>query len=208
MQHDFILLDRSGSMGTLWTEALSSVNAYVKKLAEDNVDTGVTLATFDEHNGMQFNVIRDRITPTTWRPVSNTDAEPRGCTPLNDATGKIVTLAKAGNYDKVVIIIMTDGYENASKELTVEKAKALLEECRAKGWQVIFLGANFDNAHQAASYGNAAGQTISSTAANLAGTMRGMSAQRVNYSATGATMSFTDEDKKKAASNQGSNQKQ
>lgn len=41
MQHDFILLDRSGSMESLWVEALGSVNAYVTKLAEDKVDTGV-----------------------------------------------------------------------------------------------------------------------------------------------------------------------
>ena len=53
MQHDFILLDRSGSMQALWSEALHSVNAYVKKLAEDQIDTGVTLATFDK-DGEQF----------------------------------------------------------------------------------------------------------------------------------------------------------
>lgn len=199
MQHDFILLDRSGSMGSLWTEALSSVNAYVKKLAEDKVDTGVTLATFDDHNGLQFDVIRDRITPPTWAPVTNADAEPRGMTPLNDATGKIVALAEAGNYYKVAIIIMTDGMENASRELTVAQAKALLEKCRAKNWQVIFLGANFDNAQQAMAYGNMRGQTISSTAANLGQTMAATASMRANYGATGQSMNFTDEDKKKAA---------
>lgn len=64
MQHDFVLLDRSGSMeGPMWTEALNSVNAYVKKLAEDNVDTGVTLALFDGNE--PFLIVRDRITPQT-----------------------------------------------------------------------------------------------------------------------------------------------
>ncbi len=202
MQHDFVLLDRSGSMQSLWSEALSSVNAYVKKLAEDKVDTGVTMATFDDYGGLKFDVIRDRITPPTWKPVSNADAEPRGSTPLNDATGKIVALAKAGNYDKVAIIIMTDGYENASKELTVSQVKALLEDCRAKGWQVIFLGANFDNAQQATSYGNAAGQTISASGANLASTMRSTASKRAAYGATGQSVSFSDEEKKKAAEQQ------
>lgn len=66
-------------------------------------------------------------------------------TPLNDAVGRIVARANAGNYDKVAIIIMTDGGENHSRELTVEGAKKLLDDCRAKGWQVIFLGASYDN---------------------------------------------------------------
>lgn len=198
MQHDFVLLDRSGSMGSQWVEALNSVNAYVKKLADDKVDTGVTLAVFDGQNGLDFKVIRDRIIPSTWHPVTRQDAEPRGMTPLNDATGKIVALAKAGNYDRVAIIIMTDGQENASRELSVAQAKALLDECRAKNWQVIFLGANFDNAAQALSYGNFASATMNSSTRNLTGTMSFLGAQRSRYGATGQAVNFTDEDKAKA----------
>lgn len=193
MQHDFILLDRSGSMGgSLWTEALGAVNGYVKKLAEDGVDTGVTLAVFD---GTSFDVIRDRIIPSTWHPVTNADAEPRGSTPLNDAVGKIVALADKGNYDKVAIIIMTDGHENASRELTVQQAKGLLDKCRAKNWQVIFLGANFDNASQAMSYGNLAAATVSMAPGNMRATMSSLSASRASYGVSGQSMSFTDEEK-------------
>lgn len=199
MQHDFILLDRSGSMQSLWTEALSSVNAYVKKLADDKIDTGVTLAVFDGENGLDFKVIRDRIIPSTWNPVTDTDASPRGMTPLNDATGKIVALANAGNYDKVAIIIMTDGAENASRELTVDQAKKLLDDCRAKNWQVIFLGANFDNAAQAKGYGNFVHSTVNSSARNLTASMTATASLRASYAATGAAMAFTDEQKQKLA---------
>ena len=97
MQHDFILLDRSGSMQVLWSEALNSVNAYVKKLADDKVDTGVTLATFDKDGDQfKFEVVRDRIIPSTWKPVSSEDATPRGMTPLNDAIGRMVAPPKPG----------------------------------------------------------------------------------------------------------------
>lgn len=201
MQHDFILLDRSGSMESLWKEALGSINAYVKKLSDEKVDTGVTLAVFDSQIGnLDFQVIRDRITPATWNPVSDADAIPRGTTPLNDATGRLVALAEAGNYDKVAIIIMTDGHENSSRELSVNQAKALLDKCRAKNWQVIFLGANFDNAHQAASYGNAVHATVEVSAVNLSATMLHTAAMRGAYGATGKTMAFTPEDKRKAKS--------
>lgn len=201
MQHDFILLDRSGSMISLWTEALSSINAYVDKLAEDNVDTGVTLATFDQNIGtLAFEVIRDRIIPRTWRKVSSEDAAPRGGTPLNDAVGKIVGLAKAGNYDKVAIIIMTDGQENASTELTVTQAKLLLDQCRARGWQVIFLGANFDNAQQATSYNTMAAQTVSAAQGNLRASTNMMAQKRYMYaSGESATMDFSEDEKAELA---------
>jgi uncharacterized protein YegL len=198
MQHDFILLDRSGSMQSLWIEALSSVNAYVAKLAEDKVDTGVTLATFDGHNGkLVFEIVRDRIIPSTWAKVTDADAQPRGMTPLNDAVGRIVAIANAGYYDKLAIIIMTDGHENASQELSVKDAKALLDKCRAKNWQVIFLGANFDNATQATSYGNAVAATADLSVKNLSATMRATAESRAAYAVTGAAMRFTTEQKER-----------
>lgn len=199
MQHDFILLDRSGSMMDLWTEALGSINAYVKKLADDKVDTGVTIATFDKDQmrgvNMSFDILRDRITPQTMHPLTDADAKPRGWTPLNDAVGRIVALAEKGNYDKVAIIIMTDGRENCSEELNTAQAKALLDRCRAKNWQVIFLGANFDNAEQAASLGNFVGSTARVAKTKLAESTVAMASMRSSYAATGARMAFTDDQK-------------
>jgi len=185
-------------MASQWDEALGAINTYVKDLADKKVDTGVTLATFDGVNGLRFEIIRDRITPETWQPVSNKDAEPRGMTPLNDATAKIVQLAEAGKYDKLALIIMTDGAENDSKELSVPQAKALLDNCRAKDWQVIFLGANFDNAMQATSYGSAGGQSVNSSTRNLSATMGKMSQKRADYAATGATMDWSSQEKDEA----------
>lgn len=205
MQHDFILLDRTGSMGERpgqWTEALNAINGYVKKLAEDKVDTGVTIVAFDKDGDkFCFDVLRDRITPSTMFPLTTADASPRGLTPLNQATHMIVERAVAGNYEKVVLIIMTDGYENCSApQFTHESVRKMLDGCRAKGWQVIFLGANFDNASQATSYGTAHGQHIHATVANFAGTMRMTAAKRSAFGATGQAMTYTDDEKLKASS--------
>lgn len=204
MQHDFILLDRSQSMTRQWDEALAAVNAYVEKLAEDKVDTGVTLAVFDGVNGAcSFDVIRDRIIPSTWHKVTGKDASPRGNTPLNDATGKMVNLARAGNYDKVAIVIMTDGEENCSKELSVQQARSLLDDCRAKRWQVIFLGANFDNAMQAMSYGTVAAQTVSAAQGNFVRSTVMMANKRAAYgSGMAATMDWSDAEKAELAKKQ------
>ena len=196
MQHDFILLDRSGSMRHNWVEALDAVNGYVARLAADNVDTGVTLATFaGDNRRLIFDVIRDRITPRTWHKVTNKDCEPHGWTPLSDAVGKIVDLAKAGKYDKVAMIIMTDGEENYSTELTVAAARNLLDECRAKNWQVIFLGADFQNAIQAGSYNNDVNATLSASAGTLRAHSMSIAAKRATYGITGQSINFDDDEK-------------
>lgn len=162
------------------------------------MDTGVTLAVFDSNE--PFVVIRDRITPKTWKEVTNADASPRGGTPLNDAVGKLIDLAEKGTpagaqYEKAAIIIMTDGHENASHEYTVEKIKARLDTCRVKNWQVIFLGANFDNAQQAMSYGAMAESTVQSSVRNLSATMSATASKRASYGASGQAMNYSEAEK-------------
>ena len=40
---------------------------------------------------------------------------------------------------------MTDGMENSSREVTYAGAKAALDRAEARGWEVVFLGAEFSN---------------------------------------------------------------
>src|SRR5262245_17446139 len=164
LMHAYILLDRSGSMQGLWVEALSSVNAYAKELANktdgDAVDSHVTLAVFDSQEALQFDVLRKKQPALHWEQVTDKDATPRGMTPLLDAIGRIVALAETDNPDKAVIVVMTDGAENASRELTREGVKAALDRVKKRGWDVVFLGANFDNIADASSVGVGADQQI------------------------------------------------
>ena len=180
-QHDFILLDRSGSMLHNWQETLQAVNAYVKTLGEEGTPTAVTLAVFDGQSGRcNFDVLRNSVPPKDWAPISDSDAKPRGWTPLSDAIGKIVSLANAEPYEKVALIIMTDGEETGST-LTVPQAKRLLQECRDKGWQVIMLGADFDNTEQSRGLGNLAAQSATVSAGNMVGTMMATASLRGIY---------------------------
>ncbi len=147
--HSYILLDRTGSMSSIWEEALGSVNAYAKSVAveeeggPDTLRTHVTLAVFDAQEGLQFDVLRRKVDADSWTPVTNDEASPRGMTPLFDAIGKIVTVAEEDAPDKAVLVIMTDGRENASREFNKKQAKAALDRARARGWEVVFLGAEF-----------------------------------------------------------------
>ncbi|PKP82022.1 MAG: VWA domain-containing protein [Alphaproteobacteria bacterium HGW-Alphaproteobacteria-18] len=176
----YILLDRTGSMSNIWDEALSSVNAYAGSFAADapgaeiagaDIKTAVTVAVFDYQDGMQFDVLRDKVDPKVWKTITNDEASPRGMTPLFDAIGKIITRAEADNPEKAVIVIMTDGLENASKEFTREGAKAALDRAQARGWEVIFLGAEFARFNDADAVGMASSKTMAIGQGRMEGSM-------------------------------------
>ena len=81
--HAYILLDRTGSMSNIWAEALGSVNAYVEALtkpadgAKPSGDDKVTLAVFDHHNGLKFDLLRRGVTAANWNKVTDDEASPR-----------------------------------------------------------------------------------------------------------------------------------
>jgi hypothetical protein len=137
-------------------------------------------------------------TANKWEPVTDKDATPRGMTPLFDALGRIVALAEKASPDKAVIVVMTDGAENHSREITKQGAKAALDRCKGRNWQVVFLGADFDAFGEAAQVGVAAAQTLNMMAGNYQASMKGLAAQTRCYFAAGESMSFSDEDRKKA----------
>lgn len=140
----FILLDRSGSMSGKWLETLSSLNAYVAELQKKEISGDVTVAAFDDHiGGAAFEVVRQSQPITQFKPIFPGEVDPRGGTPLFDAIGKIVRLAQARNNEKTVLLVLTDGEENASKEVSRAHAKDLLDLCKARSWEVIFIGAEF-----------------------------------------------------------------
>jgi hypothetical protein len=174
--HAYILLDRSGSMQSLWVEALSSVNAYAKELANKkdgpSVDSHITFAVFDGQEGLQFDVLRKKQPALHWETVTDREASPRGMTPLLDAMIRIIALADADNPDKAVIVVMTDGQENASREVTRDGVKAALDRVKAKGWEVVFLGANFDNIEDASSVGVGASKQMAMAAGTINASMQ------------------------------------
>ena len=208
-QRDYILLDRSGSMANKWSDALGGVNAYVHGLAGDKAtaEIRVTLALFDAHTAaptfrapagsLCFEVIRRDIAASAWKDVSHADASPRSWTPLFDAIGKLVALANADNPPRAAIIVMTDGQENASFEHSKASAKALLDACRAKNWQVIFLGADFDNAAQATDMGTMSAQTASFDPTRTGAAYNMLRSKRATYAACGQSIRFTADEKAK-----------
>ena len=192
----YILLDRSGSMASLWGEALGSINSYVAKLKKKD---NVFLAAFDN----EYEIVRD-CKAEGWDDVTNADLQPRGMTALYDSCGKVMAKAEEDGAKKTILVVMTDGHENASREHTQTSIKAKVKEFEDKKWEVIFLGANFDSVESVSgSVGVVAGKTMNIAAGNLTRGFDTLSAYTASYAATGASINFTDDDKLKMSSSGG-----
>ena len=87
----------------------------------------VVLGAFDN----EYQIFRD-CKAKDWKNLTNEELQPRGTTALYDSCGKIMTRAEEDNAKKTVLVVMTDGYENASKEHTQASIKAKVKQFEDK----------------------------------------------------------------------------
>jgi len=152
--HLLVIVDRSGSMSGIKNDMIGGLNTF---FAEQAKDEGVTLVDY-----VQFDNAYEVVFTDT--PVADAKAVlvPRGSTALLDAVGKGATdlgrklakLPEARRPGNVIVVVVTDGYENASQEWTAEGVKALIKEQEEKwNWTFTFLGANMDAVAVGRSFG-------------------------------------------------------
>lgn len=152
------ILDKSGSMAGLENDTIGGYNSMLEKQKTVAGQACITTVLFD-HNYM---LLHDRIDIRAVKPITKHEYQAGGNTALIDAIGK--TIQKIGNAqkntaekyraDKVLFVIITDGYENSSREYTSDQVKAMVERQKSKyGWEFIFLGANIDAVETAAQFG-------------------------------------------------------
>jgi len=146
--HNLIILDESGSMGAIYQPALSGVNETLQTIREGQKEHQtqehyVSLITFDtgHYNQIYLNIPAEKtvdITRDQYRPC--------GGTPLYDTMGRAINELR-GNVSKddiILVTVITDGYENASREYSGKAIKALIETMKTEGWIFTYIGANQD----------------------------------------------------------------
>ena len=143
------ILDRSGSMAGLESDTIGGFNAMLEKQKKEDGVAYVTTVLFDA----RFKRLHDRLRVEEVPAMTEKDYTPGGCTALLDAVGDTVRhIAGIHKYarsedvpEKTVVVITTDGLENASHRYSLEQVKALIEHEQEKyGWEFLFLGANID----------------------------------------------------------------
>ena len=134
------ILDESGSMESCKDATIKGFNEYISKLQEEkNRNTFLTLTRF---NSSKVDVYLKEYNIANSECILK-DYNPDHSTPLYDAIGRSIKDAETKDRD-VICIIMTDGYENDSKEFTKDAIKNLIKEKENEGWLFVFLGANID----------------------------------------------------------------
>lgn len=180
-------------MNSMWSEAIASVNTYVEKLQEQKTEGKVTVIMFDDAD--PYMVVRDKVSIPYFDKLDVKENLPRGMTPLYDAAGKAIANAIQDKAEKTVIVIMTDGHENSSKEFNQASIKASIKSVQDMGMEVIFLGANFDAKVYADAFGMDVTKFANSRGLNMTARMAQTAFKTANYAATGATMGYTEQEK-------------
>lgn len=136
------ILDRSGSMQSIRDDAIGGFNAFLAAQKEQPGEAAFSLILFDDH----YDVVHDRVPLQDVPNLTNKTFVPRGYTALYDAIGKTVAAisARTAEVDKVILVILTDGHENASREFSGPTIKGIIGRQQEKGWTILYLGANQD----------------------------------------------------------------
>lgn len=197
-----LVVDRSGSMEEIQSDAQGGVNAFIRAQANEPGEALLTLVQFDT----EYEFVH-RAMPV--QNVSEYKLVPRGATALLDAVGRAINetgerLAKMPEPERpglVVFVVMTDGLENSSREFTTPQIKQMIERQQSQyNWHFTFLGANQDAFAEAGAMGmHAAG--VANVAMRKVGAAYQMTSDKVSrmrkHSDAGKTVSneFTAEER-------------
>ena len=148
--YNVIILDKSGSMSSIARQAIDGVNetiGSIRSAQEKNPDQKhmVTLVAFC---GCEMKVIYDNVPVAEAKTLTDKDYRPCCMTPLYDAVGSTITrihsLKSSDDNSLALVTIITDGYENASREFTLTALKSLIDSYKEQGWQFTYIGADHD----------------------------------------------------------------
>lgn len=200
-----IILDRSGSMQSVASDTIGGFNSFLKDQQEQPSEAVLSLVQFDNEYETVYSgkPIKDasKLTDATFQP--------RGMTALLDAIGRTINatgarfseLPESDRPDKVILVIMTDGFENASHEFdNIKIAEMIRTQTNDYNWDFVFVGANQDAVLSAKAIGINTANALS-YAANAQGTSAVYASLSANVTSRrvgrSMGMSFSKEDREK-----------
>lgn len=174
-----LILDKSGSMYGLEKDTIGGYNSMLKKERALDVDTRVTTVLFNNESTLLTN----RRDIDAVEDMTSKQYTVGGSTALLDALGNTINrISRIDGIDnknhKVIVVVITDGLENASHEYSRATIKKMITDKQEQGWDFLFLGANMDAVTEAGTLG-----IDSDHAVNYQNNARGV---RANFNAIAA----------------------
>ena len=163
------ILDCSGSMYSLANDTIGGFNSLIDEQRGKEGECEVTTILFES----TIHKLYENVPIKEVSEMTTANYRTGGCTAMLDAVGQTIDevgqeLAARSEEDrpgKVIFVITTDGYENASQEYTQSMVKERIEHQQSKyNWVFMFLGANIDAEQVGTSYGIKSGYSKTYTA--------------------------------------------
>lgn len=148
--YNLIVLDESGSMQSIKRATIDGFNELIQSIKHSQKeDPEITqFVNFYSFNGAGIKEQFALSLASKIKLLHEQDYQPDQMTPLYDAIGYSVnSLKKSIETEKdysVLVTILTDGEENASKEYSFEAVAALIKSLKLQGWVFTYIGANHD----------------------------------------------------------------
>lgn len=156
--HLSVLLDRSGSMQSIKKDTIGGFNNLIAEQKKLPGKLSITLAQFDT----VYEVLYNAAEVHSVNDLTDASYQPRGATALLDSAKKLIkdtgaALAAMSENDrpgKVMVVMITDGEENASHDTTNGQLKELIKhQEEVYKWDFVYLGADQDAFHNAQKFG-------------------------------------------------------
>ena len=140
-----VILDKSGSMYSMTDDTIGGFNSLLEEQRKKDIPVKVSVGMFNQILEAKL----DRVDLKDVKDLTRDDYIAQGTTALLDAVGNTLSAIKGREEvnvpeNKVLVVIITDGKENASKEWKKPDVKKLIEELQEKGYEFVFLGADID----------------------------------------------------------------
>ena len=145
------VIDESGSMAGTEKDVVGGFNRFIEQQKKE--EYGKITVSLYKFNSQWSRVVSD-LPIDEIRPLTSEDYSPGGLTALYDTIGNAIrdiqnrTLFTEPEHQAsmVMMVVITDGQENASYEYDARKVQEMIRELeRSKKWQFIYLGADLDS---------------------------------------------------------------
>jgi hypothetical protein len=204
-----ILLDGSGSMRSTAQATLESLVNFIKDQQATPGSANLTLAEFHVPRYLHYHAKNAPV--STFNADAIRYTPDGGSTALRDAWLRVMeergryfaSLPEVSRPNKVVFVVITDGFDNASGATMTEVRRRVEIQETAFNWKFIYLGANQDAVAEGANYGVPLGQSLTYDVNAVKCASSSLSGTVSSYRSEGVLRSFTDEERKQAVTKAG-----
>ena len=157
------ILDRSGSMESLRSDAIGGFNSFIEEQKKLTDAANLTFVTFST----SCDTVLESVPMASATPITAKQYVPSGGTAYLDAIGLTIEGMLVKGSKDVVVVVMTDGEENSSRRFDKAKIAEMIASREADGWKFVFLGANMDAVKEGKSLGFLSASSFNATPAGI-----------------------------------------